>query len=796
MIILGGDSSVELLLIALGLPFFGAFSIFLLSNFSHRFRGLYSSFIALLSLVCVLLGSRPIFQGATLHQTYSWFPELGIQLGFYADGLSVLFAILISGIGVLVCLYAIGYLHQDRIDVYFWFSLLLFMGSMLGVVLSEGFIVLLVFWEMTSISSFLLIGIEFWDDEARRGALNALFVTAGGGLCLLAGFLLIAAQADTFSIVHLLDHGLDYTAVTTAALILILLGAFTKSAHFPFHFWLPQAMAAPTPISAYLHSATMVKAGLYLIARLNPVFMSHPYWSPIIMTMGLVTFFVGGILAIGQEDAKALLAYSTISQLGMISFMMGISTEAALMGALFHVLAHATFKGALFMGAGAIDHTLGTRNLAKIGPLRKSMPIIAWTMALCGWSMAGMIPFAGFVSKESMFKGIQLYTGPYAVWILGGAIVASVFTFLYSFRFVVELPFGSARLDRDGGPQHSPHGFDKWCLTVPPVILCAGTIFLGVGLWGGFKSIQHFINVLVHGASYPLTHHHMEYHFALWHGISFPLKMTGIVVGSGLVLYLLLPSMRALWREIARFPGPEDFNRIFQDNLVDVTHDVMDPVIRGPLPKYLRIMTVFILGLGFLAWFQATGDTAALQFTPEIALSYQWIPFVLVVLGAVGILFLDRPVPAVIAVGIIGFLVSTIYLVYRAPDLIMTQISVETVSIVIFLWVLKDIDFSFETGRRFRPLDLLLALTASFGTVYFLLQNLHVKEGLSAPARYYIARSVPEAWGKNMVNVILVDFRALDTMGEISVLAIATVGVLALLKVTFQRTMATGEDVS
>lgn len=785
----GGVGPVKLLLVALFLPIVGAFTIFLLSGFSHRFRGLYSSAIALVSFVLVLVGAKPIFRGESLHTTVPWFTELGITLGFYADGLSILFAILISGIGTLVCVYAIGYLHNDRIDVYFWFSLLLFMGSMLGVVLSGDFIVLLVFWEMTSISSFLLIGIEFWDEEARRGALNALFVTASGGLCLLAGLLLVAVQADTFSLVTLIEHGISYTPVTTAAMLLILVGAFTKSAHFPFHFWLPQAMAAPTPISAYLHSATMVKAGLYLIARLNPVFMGHPYWSPIIMGMGLLTFFVGGVLAIGQEDAKALLAYSTISQLGMISFMMGISTEAALMGAVFHILAHATFKGSLFMGAGAIDHTLGTRNLAKIGPLRKSMPIIAWTMALCGWSMAGMIPFSGFVSKESMFEGLHHFSGPYATWLLVGAIVASIFTFLYSFRFVVELPFSSARLDRDGGPEHSPHGFDKWCLTLPPVVLCAGTILLGIGLWGGLESTQHVINKMVHGASYSLSHHHMEYHFALWHGISFPLKMTGIVVASGLVLYYLLPAMRTFWGEIAKLPGPETANRIFQDNLVDVTHDLMSVVIRGPLPKYLRIMTAFAVAVGFLAWFQTTGDVASLQYIPSIALSYDWIPFLLVVLGAIGVLFLNRPVPAVIAVGIIGFLVSTIYLVYRAPDLIMTQISVETVSIVIFLWVLKDIDFTIGDTRSFRPLDALLAFGAAFGTVYFLLQNLRAKDDLSAPAQYYIANSLPEAWGKNMVNVILVDFRALDTMGEISVLAIATVGVLALLKVTFGRNL-------
>ncbi|MFB6344851.1 MAG: hydrogen gas-evolving membrane-bound hydrogenase subunit E [bacterium] len=788
---------MKLFLIALALPLVGAFSIFLFSSVSHRFRGLLSSGIALGSFLSVLLGAVPVFRGGTIDPyRIQWLPEYGITLGFYVDGLSILFGLLISGIGCLVCVYATGYLHEERIDVYFWFSLLLFMGAMLGVVFSEDFISLLVFWELTSVSSFLLIGIEFWNDEARRGALNALFVTAGGGLCLLTGFLLLAVEANTFSIVHLLEHGLVSSPVTQAAMVLILLGAFTKSAHFPFHFWLPQAMAAPTPISAYLHSATMVKAGLYLIARLNPVFVGHAFWSPIIMVMGLTTFLVGGILAIGQEDAKALLAYSTISQLGMISFMLGIGTEAALLGAIFHILAHATFKGALFMGAGAIDHTLGTRNLAEIGPLRKSMPMIGWTMALCGWSMAGMIPFSGFISKEAMFEGVHHYGGAYSTSILVGAVIASVFTFVYSFRFVLELPFGSARVDVTRGPEHSPSGFDKWCLTLPPMVLCGGTIFLGVGLWNGLAWTQPLIDKMIHGTYGSLIHHgHAKYHFALWHGVKFPLKMTGVVVASGLALYALLPFMRKLWKEIAKIPGPEDLNRLFQDNVVSIADRLLSVFIRGPLPKYLRIIITFITGVAFLAWFQSTGELMSLQYLPGIIISYEWIPFLLAILVTVGILFLDRPVPAVIAVGILGFIVSMVYLVYRAPDLIMTQIAVETVSIVIFLWVLKDIDFDSEAQLQVRVYDLLLALTAAVGVVYFLLRNLQFKHDLSAPARYYITHSLPEAWGKNMVNVILVDFRALDTLGEISVLGIATVGILALLRITFNEDNPEPEDV-
>lgn len=783
---------MELLLIALALPFLASLSSFALRGFSHRLRGFVAAGSSLAAFVCVLLASGRVFDEGSLTWTFRWFPEIGISLQFYADPLSIMFALLISGIGFLICLYAIGYLHEERIDVFFWFSLQLFMGSMLGLVISGDFIVLMVFWEMTSISSFLLIGINYWDDEARRSALNALFVTAGGGLCLLAGFLMLAAEVGTFSIPYLLQHGVPTGPLVTASMVLILLGAFTKSAHFPFHFWLPQAMAAPTPVSAYLHSATMVKAGIFLILRLYPIFVVNPYWNVTIMAAGLLTFAVGGVLAVGQEDAKALLAYSTISQLGMITFMIGIGTEAALMGALFHILAHATFKGALFMGAGAIDHTLGTRRLDRIGPLNRSMPLVGWTMALCGWSMAGMIPFSGFVSKEVMFKGIEKFHAFDTTWILAGAIVASIFTFVYSFRFVLELPFGSARSEWSGGPDHSPHGLDRILLTWPPALLCAGTALLGIGLFGGFTWSNHAINSFVLGVGGTILED-PHFHFALWHGVNFALKMTGIVVSVGLVIYFLLPVTRTIWKGITRLPGPETVNRHFQDNLVDVSHQVMGYIIRGPLPKYLRIMIGFLLALAVLSWTNGSFDPMNLAVFPSTPVTFDWIPFVLLVLVGLGMLKFRRPVPAVIALGVMGFVVSTIYLVYEAPDLILTQISVETVSIVIFLWVLKDIDFISEDRSLPRGGDLLLAGAAACGTVYFLLQNLAVKTGPSPIAKYYIENSLPEAWGKNMVNVILVDFRALDTMGEISVLAIATVGILALLNVTFAGGASTTE---
>ena len=773
------------LIIALVLPFIGSFFMFILRNRSHNFRGFVSFLIALVSFGFVLDAGMGVFQGEILQAQWSWFASFGIHISFYLDGLSLMFALLITGMGALVCLYAIGYLHNDRIDVLFWFSLLLFMGSMLGVVLAGDFVTLLVFWEGTSISSFLLIGINYWKKESRRGALNALFVTAGGGLCLLTGILFIGFHTGSFSIPALIASGIEPNTLMTVAMILILLGAWTKSAHFPFHFWLPQAMAAPTPISAYLHSATMVKAGIYLIARLNPAFLDHPYWSPLVMLMGLLTFMVGGLLAISQEDAKALLAYSTISQLGMISFMIGIGTEAALLGAMFHILAHATFKGALFMGAGAIDHTMGTRNLDRLGPLKNTMPLIAGVMALCSLSMAGIIPFSGFVSKEAMFEGILHYGGKWESYLLVGSVVASIFTFFYSMRLVIELPFGRARA-QEAEIHHQSHGLNRFALEFPPTVLCLGTIVLGVGVANFLLTPKKWINTAIGGVGHALAED-LHPHLALWHGFSTPLMFTGIVVGVGMVMYVLLPLMRGFWREVSRVPGPESLNRIFQDHLVDVCHDFMEIFIRGPLPRYLRIMIGFGLILGIYTWMSDISGELPLNWFSTVAISYEWLPFLLLTCLALGILKLEKPVPTVMAVGGLGFVISTVFLVYRAPDLILTQISVETVSVIIFLWVLKDIEFPETVQKRFRGGDFVIALLSSVAVCVFLMTTLSVKEGLTAPALYYIENSLPQAWGANMVNVILVDFRALDTLGEIAVLGIATVGVLALLNVVFKR---------
>lgn len=774
---------MNVMLIALVLPFAGSLVMPLLGGRSDRLRGFVAAALALASFGLMLYGSPSVLKGDALAASWPWFPSLGVRLGFYVDGLSLLFGLLISGVGVLVAVYAVGYLHDDRVRDHFWFALLLFMGSMLGLVFSSDMVLMVVFWELTSVASFLLIGLRYWKEASRRGALNALFVTAIGGLALLAAVLLLGAHTGSYSYTVWISRGLQGGPLVTSAMLLVLLAAFTKSAHFPFHFWLPQAMAAPTPVSAYLHSATMVKAGIYLIARMFPLFAGHPYWTGLIVAVGLATFLVGGVLAVAQEDVKKLLAYSTVSHLGMMTFMLGLNTAAAVLGALLHLMAHATFKGALFMGGGAIDRTIGTRRLERIGPLRRSMPWAALVMAGSALSMAGLIPFSGYVSKEAMLGGLEsLGYLQYPLLSIGG-LAGAVLTAVYSFRLAHELPFTAARVEFTAGPEVSPTGLDRTCLLAPPLVLTAATLGIGplVTLKGGW--LESLMGAAGRGVGA------FEYHFALWHGLSVPFGLTLLVLGTGLILYLLLPATRGLWKGLAAVPGPEDLNRGFHAGLIPAARGTLGWIIRGPLSKYLRITVGFVLFLMVAAWWAGDPGGPA-GWVPRVAVSVDWIPFLLVMLAALGIMRFNRPVPAVIALGALGFLVSTVFLVYRAPDLILTQISVETVSIVIFLWVLKDINFAVDAPASPRGGDLVLSGLAAGGLGLVLLRVLEAKQGLTEPALYYLRRTLPETGGRNVVNVILVDFRALDTLGEIAVLGIAAVGVLALLRVVFEPSPA------
>ncbi len=774
------------MLIALVLPFAGSLVMPLLARGSDRWRGLVAAGIALTSFGLILQGSGPVLDGGVLEASWPWFPSLGVRLGFFVDGLSLLFGLLISGVGTLVAVYAVGYLHDDRVRDYFWFSLLLFMGSMLGLVFSSDMLLVAVFWELTRVASFLLIGLRYWKVDSRRGELNALFVAVIAGLALLAAVLLLGAHTGSYAYPDWIAHGLDGGPLVTSAMLLILVAAFTKSAHFPFHFWLPQAMAAPTPVSAYLHSATMVKAGVYLLARTFPLFADNPYWTGLILAFGLVTFLVGGVLAVAQEDVKKLLAYSTVSHLGMMTFMLGLNTASAVLGALLHLVAHATFKGALFMGGGAIDHTIGTRRLDQIGPLRRSMPWAACIMSVSALSMAGFIPFSGYVSKEALLGGLEAVGYLKHPVLTIGALAGATLTALYSFRLIHGLSFGAARVKFTAGPEVAPGGLDRLCLLVPPLILTAATLWIGpaVVLRGGW--MDELLGAAGRGVGT------FDYHFALWHGLSLPFQLTLLVLGTGLVLYVLLPATRGLWRGLASVPGPENLSQGFHANLIPAARRTLRGIIRGPLNKYVRITVGFLLLVVLGAWWTSSpgGPAGGL---PGMAVTIDWIPFLLVILAALGILGFDRPVPAVIALGALGFLVSTVFLVYRAPDLILTQISVETVSIVIFLWVLKDINFDVEAPAATRGVDLVLSALAAGGLGLFLLRVLEVKDGLTEPARYYLERSLPETGGRNVVNVILVDFRALDTLGEITVLGIAAVGVLAMLRVVFESTSRTEE---
>ncbi|GAE94089.1 Na(+) H(+) antiporter subunit A [Gracilibacillus boraciitolerans JCM 21714] len=533
-------------------------------------------------------------------QSYSWIPSLNIALDFYLDGLSLLFVLLISGIGTLVTLYSIFYLHTSERLGQFYVYLLLFMTAMFGVVLSDNVFVLYGFWELTSISSFLLIGYWNFKERSRYGALKSMLITVFGGLSMLGGFILLTSITETTSIQEMILQtdiilSSEYFGLILA---LILLGAFTKSAQFPFHIWLPDAMEAPTPVSAYLHSATMVKAGIFLVARFTPIFSGNEWFFVIVSGIGIITLIWGGsYMAIRQTDLKGILAFSTISQLGMIMAMLGFGTKLAIFAAVFHILNHATFKGSLFMIAGIVDHETGTRDIRKLGGLVTLMPISATLAFFATFSMAGLpLPFLnGFYSKE-MFFDASLELQHHSMWISQVlsqaipylAVFGSIFTFVYSMYLVFGTFMGEKKLDQlPVKPHEAPIG-----LLLSPIILVIGVIVIGL-----FPNIVNS-SFLAHTAE-AIYGEPFDKKIQYWHGWITPLYMSLVVVGGGAVLALF----RRNWSSIYSFlPGKLSFNKVY-DFLVDQSEKtsakITNSYMNGSIGRYMALILVAILGCTF-----------------------------------------------------------------------------------------------------------------------------------------------------------------------------------------------------
>jgi len=716
----------------------------------------------------------------------AWVPAYDVSLAFYVDGLALLVGLLASGVGVLVFVYSGGYMHGEPAQSKYYATLLAFMGSMLGVAFAADLVALFVFWELTSVCSFVLIGHYTGQASSRYAARKSMLITVGGGLFMLAGFLLLADATGTFSLAALLEHPAEtHAALTEAGLLvpvvgLVGIGAAAKSAQWPLHIWLPNAMEAPTPVSAFLHSATMVKAGVYLLGRVRP-FLVGTEWELAFVALGLVTMTVAAMLAVGATDIKELLAYSTASHLGLIVAGFGFASHYGAETGAFHILNHAAFKAALFLVAGIIAHEAGTRKIDELGGLARDLPITAAVTAVAALGMAGVPPFNGFYSKEFLFEAA--YDAAHTmggVWWLAPAIAVfgSVFTFLYSIRFLM-LFFGEKP---DGlGDVHRP----PLAMLVPPVLLAllAGAIGLG-GITGALDvplaPVENFVGEVVTAVS---GHGGEEaFHYYVPTHVTPALAMSGLTIALGLAAYTVYDRLHALVNALTTGPARANW---WYDGAVDGVTALSEAVTPRIANGLLRTYATWALGgaavLTLAAYLSAGVSLPA--FT-GIALDTPLVVVSVVAAGAAAaVLLADSHVAGVLTLSILGFMVAIVYIVASAPDLALTQLVVETLTLVIFLMVLDKLPSWYGGTERFRSIrDAgLSVLVGATVTVTVLLATAGGRpDGGLQPAELG-RRALEEGGGHNVVNVILVDLRGFDTLGEISVVSMAALSVVTLI---------------
>ncbi len=720
--------------------------------------------------------------GETTVISYPWAPGLGVNLSFYVDGLSLLFALLISGIGALVVVYAGGYLADKPQLGRFYPLVLMFMASMLGVVLAGNVITLFVFWELTSLTSYLLIGLDHDRPTARAAALQALLVTGGGGLALLAGLLLLGQVGGSLELATLLGNGtaIREHALYPPILLLILLGAFTKSAQVPFHFWLPNAMEAPTPVSAYLHSATMVKAGVYLLARLSPVLGGTEGWHYLVTGAGMATMLLGALLALAQTDLKRILAYSTVSTLGALVLLLGLDTTLSVKAAMLFLLVHALYKGALFLVAGAVDHEAGTRDIRRLGGLARAMPITAIAAGLAALSMAGLPPMLGFINKELLYEA--KLQAPRAAGLVTAAGVAANILLVAVAGIVGFRPF----FGRGGETPKKPH-------EAPLALWLGPAVLAGLGVLSGLFP-DALPSTLVSAAASAVRAQPTEIELALWHGISPVLALSILTVAAGAGIYV---GQAALRRAVARFApwiiaalrnagrwGPQRAYDLALRGLNSVAGAQTRVLQSGYLRSYLTIIILTTVGLASYTLISRGGLTLGARPAGEASniRFYEILIGVLILAATLLALRTTSRLTAVAALGVVGYGVALIYTLFGAPDLAMTQFAVETLTVFLFVLVLYRLPrFANFSTRRARIRDAFVALTAGgLMTVLVLVATAIPLTSRLSP--FFAENAVPLARGRNIDNVILVDFRGLDTLGEITVLAVAAIGVYALLK--------------
>lgn len=765
------------MLIAILLPFLAVFLLPFLVPVLQRKVG-WAVALVPLSLFIYFAGFIPQVAGGTpVVIDYQWVPTMGIEFSVYLDGLALLFALLITGLGFFVVSYAVGYLGKEENLGNFYAFILLFMGSMLGVVTTGNLLVLYIFWELTSVSSFLLIGFWFHRDISRYGALKSMLITVFGGLAMLAGFIFLYLIAGSFEIRDIIAQSGEVVAhpYYLPALLLVLLGAFTKSAQFPFHIWLPNAMEAPTPVSAYLHSATMVKAGLYLLARLTPAMGGTPEWFYLVSGVGLLTLCYGSFMAVRQTDLKAFLAFSTISQLGLVTALFGFSTKLAVAAAVFHILNHATFKGALFMVVGIVDHETGTRDIRRLGGLREYMPVTAIVAGITAFSMAGIPLLSGFVSKEMFFAAsLELPVAGVAQWLFPAmAVFGSIFTFMYSMMLVFNV-FGGKAKDPEVRPHHRG---DPWSMLWPPLILASVNIVIGL-----FPALVEKMIVLP--AATGTWGAPVVEHLALWHGFNIPLLMSAIVILVGFLFFRSQPGVVSFVEGVQnhRF----NLNVLYDKSLVwlnDIATWLTVKQMTGFLRDYLVFIFLwFVLSVGGTLLLKGGLNLATMDLSPVGP--YEILLALVLVGAALGVVLLPTRLAAILSLSGAGAVVVLFWVNLRAPDLALTQLIVETVSTVLFLLAFAHLpELKKEEVSGSQKLINMLVAGAS-GLLITLLMVSGNATGLFDPviADYYIRESLPLGGGHNVVNVVLVDFRGIDTMGEITVISLGALAVYSLVK--------------
>jgi len=755
------------------LPFLGALLPGLMNPAGRSACAGVTFTVSLAAFIGLLSNLPSVLAGNVVTARVDWMPSLGLNFTLMLDGLGFFFALLILGIGLLIIAYARKYLSRDDNMGEFFTYLLLFQGAMVGIVLSDNILLLLIFWELTSLSSFLLIG--YWKHlpEGRQGARMALTVTGMGGLAMIGGMLILGQIVGSYDLSVILQNRelIQSDPLYVPALILILLGCFTKSAQFPFHFWLPHAMAAPTPVSAYLHSATMVKAGIFLMARMWPVLSGTPEWFVIVTTVGLVTMVLGAVIALFKHDLKALLAFSTVSHLGLITMLLGTGTAFGAMAAVFHILNHATFKAALFMSAGIIDHEAHTRDIRRLGGLRTLMPVTFVIVTLAALSMAGIPLLNGFLSKEMMLEEATqtvLFGAPWLVPAL--ATFGALFSAAYCFRLIWHVFLGRVRDDYPAKP-HDP-GAGLW---LPPAILVVLVVVIGVAPFLAEPFVK-LVTASVLGGEAEVP----KVYFKLWHGLTPALFMSIIAVVGGLLLLAAFNPALRLWNATPRPEAKVIFDAVAKVS-VWLARKLILPLHDGAFSRYAAIASIAIVAAGLHAW--STGTVGLPTRTMQAAGPVPIAGWLMLVAATGGLVYMHRDrFLSLILIGIVGVMVSIGFVFFSAPDLAMTQFSVDVVTLILLLLALnflpKHTPVESSVFRRARDAGVAVAGgLATFALAYHYL----LRDAVSSPiSDFHLANSYKGGGGTNVVNVILVDFRGFDTYGEIIVLGIAALLIYAL----------------